>query len=150
MKKSKLPALKLMAIILATSSLSVYADKDQCPQDAVHCAYFTGISNNLNDGRYIKISNKYIDIVVCFNGTSTVFLDQSGAGNYRGPNSDSYAICTDSGGGNCERVGIDKYIVSEGNNGFIAAPKFFDVNLSKIVNKFPPCNSAQKSFRFHR
>jgi len=47
--------------------------------------------------------------MVCFNGTSTAFMDEFGAAAYLGPNSDVYSICSDSSGKNCEQIGVDSY-----------------------------------------
>jgi len=129
--------------VLSFSFSSLHAGIAQCPQDIVHCAYITGISDKLDDGRFLKLENKYVgSLVICFNGTGTMFIDQEGAGNYLGANHDLYSICTDASGTNCQHVGMDSFDISAGNDGFVAKPQYYNINLTPFKNKYPACNSS--------
>lgn len=135
---------KLSIILLSLTSLPAYAGKNNCPSDIVHCAYVSGLSNDLNDGRYIKLHNNKIgDIVICFDGTSAAFLEQQAAGKFQGLNTDVYSICADKQGERCEPVGIDTFTVSMKQGKFVADPVYFKLDLSKLKNNYQPCVSIK-------
>jgi len=146
MKMMNLCHVGFVAFLLLTSTSTLQADQSACPPNTVHCAYFTGLSDT--SARYIKLSNANVgSITVCFNGTSTVFLDQEGAGNYLGSNSDTYSICSDAGGRICQKVTVDNFVVSKGDSGFVAKPQYFNVDLTSVKNKYPSCDSVASKVR---
>lgn len=143
MEKASLFALTCIASLSTLLALPSYASKENCPKDAVHCAYMTGLSNSLNDGRYIKLYHPKVgNLTVCFNGTSTAFIDQFGAGAYVGSNSDIYSICSDSAGKNCEQIGVDNFTVTKNKSfDYSAEPQYFNLDLTTLKNKYPACDS---------
>lgn len=123
------------------SYLPVYAGIEVCPSDAVHCAYITGLSTDLNNGRYIKLHNNIVgNLTMCFNGNASIFLDEYGAAKYKGTNTDEYFICADEKGEHCQQVGIDKFVVFK-NNGYMADPRYYNINLSHLKDQYPACNA---------
>lgn len=142
--------LKLLFITLilfsACTSTTAFAGKELCPKDAIHCSYVTGLSSDLNDGRYIKLSNNKVNLVVCFNSYGLALMFEEGAGKYQGTNADQYSICTDKSGTKCEPIGVDTFVVSKNGDGkYFAEPKYFDINLSKVKDKYPVCGLSGKN-----
>lgn len=134
-----------LIILSALSSISCYAGKELCPKDAVHCSYVSGLSSDLNDGRFVKLSNSKVSLVVCFNSYGLAFLDQDSAGKYVGINSDQYSICSDAQGKNCEPIGLDTFVIAKNVNSYSAEPKFYAIDLSTVKNKYPACGLSAKS-----
>ena len=141
--------MKAIKLIIVTGSIflasipTAFADVQECPPDAVHCAYVSGLSDQVNDGRYIKLENKTLGkLVICFNQFSTAFLDQFSAAKYLGANNDTYSICADSQGKQCEQIGVDHFVISKVKGGFNADPKLYNIDLSAYQDKYPTCNAA--------
>jgi hypothetical protein len=135
--------LRSVSFLLAIGASAAYAGESACPSDPVHCAYFSGLSDSLRGGRYIKLENIHIGaIVVCFNGMSSVSILQEGAGKFLGDQSDTYFICTDGSGSNCEQVAVDNFDISKGQNGFDGKPQYFNIDMSAVKNKYPACGGA--------
>lgn len=138
----KQTALFITCLLLATT---LYAGKEFCPPDAVHCAYISGLSDDANDGRYIKLSNARTSLVVCLNSYSTVFFDEISAKKYVGNNADQYSICADAKGSRCEVIGSDHFVVNKNDQDYTAEPRYFDINLANIKSDFPSCHLAGKN-----
>lgn len=136
---------KIISYMLISASALVispaFAGKELCPKDVVHCSYVSGLSYNSQDGRYIKLSNARINLVVCFNNYGLSFLTQDAAGKFVGANSDHYFICYDKQGKNCEPVGVDHFMVAKNGNTYFAEPVYYEIDLSKVKNKYPPCDA---------
>jgi len=142
MKKSILSVRTYISIFLTMIAISSYASIESCPPYVVHCTYITGLSSKLEDGRYIKISHSTITNIICFNGASTAFIDEWGAASHIGNNSDVYHICSDSSGKKCEKIGIDNFTITKnGDYRYSAKPKYFNLDLSALKEKYPACNS---------
>ncbi len=131
-------------LVILVDSFTAQASIRDCPLDSVHCAYFSGFSNSVDDGRYVKLYNANIGtIVICFNGYSTVSFGQNYASQHQGANADVYSICTDATGVNCTQVAVDNFTVSKSSNGFISKPKYFSVDMSTLKSQFPACSSTR-------
>lgn len=145
MKNIKLTVLALLTTVFSIS-LATYADKNDCPPGVVHCAYMTGLSDAMKDGRYIKVANAKIgSVTVCFNGTSTVFLEQTDGQKYMGDNADTYSICSDAFGKVCETIGVDRFVVSVKQGQYSSEPMFYSIDVSTLKDKFPACDSLTKA-----
>jgi hypothetical protein len=137
-------SLSMLICIVASTVMMIpsYASQESCPSYVVHCAYTSGLSNHLNDGRYIKIRHATVENIICFNGSSIAFMDAWGAVAHIGLNSDTYSICTDSAGTNCEQIGIDNFtVIKDNDHDYSAQPKYFNIDLSTLKDKYPACNS---------
>lgn len=140
----KLTLLTFISMLSACTCASTYAGIESCPPEVVHCAYISGLSDSLSDGRYIKLYNDKVGtIMICFDGTSSAFMDQQGAANYEGKNTDTYSICSDEKGKNCESIGVDTFVVSQQSGKFTAEPKYFNLDLTKLKDKYPTCDSLK-------
>lgn len=140
-KKIIVSSIGVLLSIVVTSS---FANKEWCPPDTIHCAYISGLSNNIQDGRFIKLINKKINAVLCFNFSSSVSITNKVAGQLVGANADQYFICSDASGNNCEPIGIDQFEISKSVDQYVAAPKFYNIDLSEVKNKYPTCSSNVK------
>lgn len=136
--RSIIVAISSTLILLSNSQFS-YAGKEDCPEDSLHCAYPVGLANDLNDGRYIKLSNTKVSLVVCFNYQSLVFLQQRSAKSFLGPNEDQYAICSDAAGNHCQSLGVDQFQVNQMGTTYVANPRYYAIDLTTIKNAYPPC-----------
>lgn len=145
MKIIKQAMLVLMTICSATSLLA-YANQNSCPPFVLHCAYITGLSDSISDGRYIKVANEKIgSITMCFNSTTTVLQELQDGYKLMGVNTDTYSICLDSQGSHCEQIGVDKYVVSAKDGQYNAAPLFYNIDITAIKNIYPTCDSLTGS-----
>lgn len=140
MIKTRLPLYLSIFLLVLTSNCS-YAGIEFCPKDVVHCSYVTGLSKDFKDGRYIKLSNAKISLVVCFNYYGLAFIEQENAGRYAGQNTDNYSICSDKQGNNCTLIGSDRFVVSKNGNRYVANPQYFNIDLSKVKDQYPICNA---------
>lgn len=128
--------------LVATSALAA-----GCPQTAVHCAYVKGLSENLNDGRYLKLVHGNIKLVVCVNNIGFASISQESAGQFEGRNIDRYSICTDKSGVNCQPVGTDEFVVSKKGHEYIAEPRYFAIDLTDAQKSFPVCDALDSKLQ---
>lgn len=129
---------------------NIFANTNHCPPNAVHCAYITGLSDDLHDGRFVKLTHKNIQLVVCFNSYGMAIQTQRTAPKFLGKNTDHYAICTDLTGTKCKEVGIDNFVISETDQGYIAEPPLFEISLGADANQFPTCDALSKNNTVYR
>ena len=50
-----------------------------------------------------------------------------------------FYICTDATGTTCELIGTDSFAVVKTENKYISDPKYFEVNLAAVKDKYPKC-----------
>ena len=145
-KKAQLLLPSLM--ILLTINSKVFADQSVCDSTDAHCAYITGVSNNDNDGRYVKLATKGQTAVICMNSDSDMSVTQDMGQEFLGKNSASYYICKDQAGNGCQLVGTDNFVINKNNNSYQGTPQFFNIDLSKLQNQYPKCNASPAKFKF--
>src|SRR5580704_13684044 len=110
----------------------IYAYKNICPNDSVHCAYF---NSNFTEGRWIKIIGT-INFIYCFKQNNYVSVFPEAAKSRLGWNSDQYYICADGNGKNCEQIGIDNFNISTKDNSYFSDPKYYSIAISQFDNKY--------------
>lgn len=144
MKKTAI-TLAIPFLLVLSSVSSAFAAQTDCESNAVHCAYISGLSTNLDDGRFIKlIANEKTIATVCLNNTGTINVLQDEAAHLPlGKNIFQYQICKDRNGTTCTPISptndvfnLKKYI----NEKFIAEPRYYNVNLENVQAQFPRCS----------
>jgi hypothetical protein len=124
----------------------VFAGKENCPDNVIHCAYLSGFPSTNHSGKFIKIQHtdpkRSLEKIVCFDDKSIVLLSTAvgGLGIYQ----DTYSICSNIDGRKCEQVGVDVFTVSSNGDEDVASPQYYNINLSNVKNDYPNCDSLTR------
>jgi len=137
----------LFACLIGSQALA--ASPEDCSNDAAHCAYYLGLAQNANHGRYIKVIFNDGDTESFCAIDGIMQIAQSAAAESPGQNIDHYYICTDSSGKSCELVNADNYTTVESNGKYSSTPLNTPIDFSSFVNNFPECHVISKQLSKH-
>lgn len=134
------------SMVLTLTSFSAYADAiANCTNDLKesggHCVYFSGLSAQPSEGRYIKYYMPDINynLVSCLTSHENLyFIGQPRPGTH----TDEFYICTSAIGDQCELVSKDTYAAVRVGNKTTIAPQIFEVKLAAVREKYPACTSS--------
>jgi hypothetical protein len=147
-------ALLLFALPLLFST-SAYADESDCndvPGDGhIQCTYLTGLSKDVKDGRYLKvtISGKGTD-TECANYSDTLTILAEDAPHFLGGNTEDWSICNDAAGSDCTAVGTATFTVTQNGTSYTASPDKYNVDLTKVnLKNYSQCDATSQPEHLH-
>lgn len=130
--------------LISFSLISIFsiaqAGVNDCDGNSLHCAYITGLSGNLKDGRYIKLKCAQGTTTFCTNNTGALQIFPEDAPLFLGNNQCQYFICQDSAGNDCKQIGSDNFTVTQNGKQYSVEPKYFEVDVSSLKNSFKTCD----------
>jgi|GEM_PF-6676508 len=105
----------------------------------VHCAYLSGLDHH--SARYIKIYYPQYNYssTSCTSDTGAYFVSQTSASHNMGTRTQTYYICSDALGAQCELLGSDTYTIFKSGSSYSSEPKLYTINVSAVKNKYPSC-----------
>ncbi|MCB1828537.1 MAG: hypothetical protein KDH94_08910 [Coxiellaceae bacterium] len=147
-KQLGLVVFALMGLLFSTASLANKADcvmDPRHPTPVIHCAYITGLTSSLKDGRYIKMTFLGLgkSAVSCTNNTGTYsILPEDAPQLLNKTTSVQFSICKDKAGSNCQALGTDSFVITQAKSQYIGTPQYYQIDLSAVASKFPQCDAT--------
>jgi hypothetical protein len=134
-----------MAILSITSSLA-YAGPELCSglDNSLHCIYYSGLSEDEHDGRYVKQTYQGLSDIACESAGGEYLTQDAAKKIGTGSHKLTFSICTDSTGKDCTKVADDVFTISQHGNSYTATPAVFNVNFTAYISnpKYKSCNAA--------
>lgn len=143
----KTAVISTLGALTISFGMQAFASKSDCDQNSVFCAYITGLSSQLSDGRYIRLNTKYGSLpVMCVNNTTTLEIDKEsaqflGEGNV----SSQIYICHDKSGTECEFVSDISTTITKTQTGYTASPDSAEINLHPYDKQFTHCDATMEN-----
>lgn len=141
MKFASITAILSLAVLTA-NCLPAYAE--QCASDDLYCVSVTGLSDNVKDGRFLKVVlGSKGEIAGCTGNGAFVEIPAGLDAQYVGSHTYQYFICKNSTGKDCVPVDTGSYTVSRNKNGrYSTNPKNHKIDLASYKNQFPQCDAS--------
>ncbi len=138
--------LAALALIIGLSSAAwASLESDGCEyrvrKFGGRCSWVSGLPYSKNDARYVKISRPGINLsqIICIH--QSYHLVYPSINPKEGRNTESFSMCTDVHGKNCEVFAEQSYEVSKSGKKKVVNPNTFEADASDIKNRFPSCKS---------